>query len=201
MPGLTVTLLGSGGWLPSARRETCCALVRKDDHALLVDAGSGLRHIVTSPGLLDGVTQLDIMLTHFHLDHTIGISYLPLIRGDTTVTVWAPGQALCETGSEQVLRRLIAPPLFASPLESIVDGVRELDVGREMPIGAFTVRSRRQDRHSHPTVAFRIDDSVAYCTDTAYDRVNADFTSGAQILFHEAWYAADTTADEAHGSW
>jgi len=27
--------------------------------------------------LLDGATRLDVLLTHFHLDHVCGLSYLP----------------------------------------------------------------------------------------------------------------------------
>ena len=40
--------------MPSDRRETACVLVRCDDRALLLDAGSGARRLVTSPGAARG---------------------------------------------------------------------------------------------------------------------------------------------------
>ena len=40
---LNAWLLGSGGWIPTATRETTCVLVRDGEHALILDAGTGLR--------------------------------------------------------------------------------------------------------------------------------------------------------------
>ena len=40
--GLKAWLLGSGGWIPTAERETACALLRRGDDALVLDAGTGL---------------------------------------------------------------------------------------------------------------------------------------------------------------
>jgi ribonuclease BN (tRNA processing enzyme) len=66
-------ILGSGGWIPTERRETLCVLVRTRRHGLLLDAGTGLQRLLSTPELLDGVQTLDIALTHFHLDHVCGL--------------------------------------------------------------------------------------------------------------------------------
>jgi hypothetical protein len=35
-------LLGSGGWIPTTKRETCFAFIREGSHFLLIDAGTGV---------------------------------------------------------------------------------------------------------------------------------------------------------------
>jgi hypothetical protein len=56
-------VLGCGGWFPTDRRETTSILMRRGNRALLLDAGTGVRRLITDGGLLDGVTVIDIVLT------------------------------------------------------------------------------------------------------------------------------------------
>jgi ribonuclease BN (tRNA processing enzyme) len=195
-----LTVLGSGGWLPNGRRETCCALIRRDRRALLLDAGTGLSRLLVEQDLLDGVEELEIVLTHFHLDHVIGISYLPLLREarpQLGVTVRGPGRGLYGTATALVLERMLAPPLWGPPLAASADRVEELDLGRTQVAGC-ELEVRRQDLHAHPTAAIRIEDRLALCTDTAADPGNEAFCAGVEVLLHEAWFAADTTDSVTH---
>lgn len=68
---LDVVFLGTGGSVPSARRSTACVLVRRGGDRLLFDCGEGAqRQMQRSTGLV----QLDqVFLTHFHLDHVLGL--------------------------------------------------------------------------------------------------------------------------------
>jgi ribonuclease BN (tRNA processing enzyme) len=192
-----VGLLGSGGWIPTETRETCAAYAREGSRLLLVDAGTGLRRLLAHPELLDGVDGVDLVLTHFHLDHVVGLAYLPGLGLPAPPTVWAPGAALYGTPSHELLSRLVGPPWFALGLDSVVGEVHELEPG-SLDVGPFPLRIRRQERHAQPTLALRIGDDVAYCTDTAYDPANAEFAAGASVLVHEAWHAADTSSDDGH---
>jgi glyoxylase-like metal-dependent hydrolase (beta-lactamase superfamily II) len=81
--------------MPSEQRETTCVLVRDGARALVLDAGSGLRRLVDEPTLLDGVARLDVVLTHFHLDHVCGLAYTPALP--LRPTLWAPGRWLYDT--------------------------------------------------------------------------------------------------------
>ena len=193
--GVEVRLLGSGGFLPTDRRETACALLRDGDCALAIDAGTGIRRLVTDPSLLSGVEQLHVVLTHFHLDHTVGLFCVRDI--EPQVTVWGAGEALERIPTEELVRRLLSSP-FAPPafVETFVP-IRELDLDG-MRLGPFDLRVRVQPRHANPTVALRVGDRVAWCTDTAYDEANVDFATGAQLLCHEAFYASETTDDPGH---
>jgi ribonuclease Z len=68
---LSVTFLGTGGSVPSARRSTASVLIARGGDRLLFDCGEGTqRQMQRSVGL----TQVDaIFLTHFHADHILGL--------------------------------------------------------------------------------------------------------------------------------
>jgi ribonuclease BN (tRNA processing enzyme) len=191
-------LLGSGGWMPTDARETCCFFVRRGNRALVVDAGTGFRRLVTEPQLLEGVQRLDIVLTHFHLDHIVGLSYLPGI--DVPVEVWAPGLAVARTPALELVHRLLDPPFLlkaSDELEGLPERVHEL-APPGAQIGPFHIDVRIQPQHPSPTLALKLDGVLAYCTDTAYDDENVEFVRGARVLLHESFHAADTTDDRGH---
>jgi ribonuclease BN (tRNA processing enzyme) len=198
---LRAWLLGSGGWIPTAERETACTLVRRGEDALALDAGTGLQRLVADPALLDGVRRLDIVLTHFHLDHVCGLTYLPALP--VRPTVWAPGAWLYDTPSVELLAPLRRAPI--SPFEADELGeVRELEPGAQS-VGAFGIVTRAQPRHWAPTAGLRVEDALALVTDTAFDPGSADLARDVAHLLHEAWSTSsepvaaegDATAAEA----
>lgn len=69
-----------GSWMPAEGRETACVLLRRDHSVVLLDAGTGVRRLAGEHSdLLARATRLDVLLTHFHLDHVCGLSYLPAL--------------------------------------------------------------------------------------------------------------------------
>jgi ribonuclease BN (tRNA processing enzyme) len=192
---MTARLLGSGGWIPTRERATCSALLREGDEALVIDAGTGISHLVTWPDLLAGVSRLDIVLTHFHLDHVVGLAYLPALELAEPPRVHGPGAWLYATPTAEILARLLAPPLFLD-LAAITSDVAEIGAGG-LSLGRFDVRARVQERHAEPTLALRIGDELTYCTDTAYDEGNVEFARGSRILAHEAWWTRDAPRDRS----
>ena len=180
-------ILGAGGWIPTGTHATCSALLRDGDAAVLIDAGSGVERLVADPALLDGVERLELVLTHFHLDHVVGLAYLPGLRGAGGIPprIWGPAQALSGGSSDEALRRIYSPPFYDADYGLVAAEVREL--GEEQAIGPFTLRTRLQRGHSTPTLALRFDDLLTYCTDTPYDAGNAELAAGSRVLMHEAW--------------
>lgn len=193
--------LGTAGWMPTRHRQTMCVLVREGGRALVLDAGTGASRLVCEPDLLEGVTRLDVVLTHFHLDHVCGLLYLPAT--DLPVRVYAPGSWLYDTPSarllDPILRAPVSPFGSAEPFE-----IRELQPGMD-EIGGFPISLRAQLRHWAPTVGVRIGDSLALLTDTAFDEGSGEFIAGVHHLLHEAWSTSeepsstegDATAAEA----
>jgi len=50
--------------------ETSCYVLKKDKYAIVVDCGTGLYN---AKKLLEGCTKVDIILTHVHYDHILGL--------------------------------------------------------------------------------------------------------------------------------
>jgi ribonuclease BN (tRNA processing enzyme) len=176
-------LLGSGGWISTGERATTSVLVRDGDRALVVDAGTGLHRLVTDPALCAGVERLDVVLTHFHLDHVVGLAYLPAL--ERPATVWGPGAWLYGVASGELLAPLLEPPLSPFGADELPE-IGELEAGRQR-IGGFELQARAQPRHWAPTTGIRIGDALAVVTDTGYDEGTAELAAGVGHLLHEAW--------------
>lgn len=183
-------ILGTAGWMPTAHRQTTSVLVRDGARALVLDAGTGVSRLVWEPRLLEGVARLDVLLTHFHLDHVSGLLALP--AAGLPIRIHAPGSWLYETPSARLLDPILRPPVspFASaePFE-----IRELGPGTD-EIAGFAVSLRAQLRHWAPTAGIRIGDSLALVTDTAFDEGSAGFAAGVRHLLHEAWSTSGAPA-------
>jgi ribonuclease BN (tRNA processing enzyme)/CTP:molybdopterin cytidylyltransferase MocA len=194
-----VIVLGSGGWIPTSARQTCSALIRRGSHALVIDAGTGVSRLVENPRLLAGVDSLDVVLTHFHLDHVVGIAYLPALDLPEPPRLHGPGDWLYGRSTQAILERLVGPPLFALPLSRLSSQVSEIRP-EGLSVGPFSLVARVQERHDDPTLALRLDDTLTYCTDTAYDAENAEFAAGSRVLLHEAWCSSAAPSEQASHS-
>ncbi|HKD95716.1 MAG TPA: MBL fold metallo-hydrolase [Gaiellaceae bacterium] len=190
---MTAIVLGSGGGIPSARRETACVLVRDGGHALVLDAGSGIRKLRDKRELLDGVKRLDVLLTHFHYDHVCGLPLLPWFSIESTI--WAPGAWLYGRASSAILAPLRQPPI--SPNDVSITPVLELQEGVQA-IGGFAVRASAQPRHWAPSVGLRVEDELAYVTDTPYEPSSVDLARGVRDLLHEAWSSSTAPVYREH---
>jgi ribonuclease Z len=89
---LSVAFLGTGGAVPSARRNTASVLVTRGGERLLFDCGEGTqRQMQRSLGLV----QVDaIHFTHFHADHFLGLPGLlktyDLTERERPLTIYGP---------------------------------------------------------------------------------------------------------------
>jgi ribonuclease BN (tRNA processing enzyme) len=163
---------------------------------VLLDAGSGVCRLVEHPELLRGVERLDIVLTHFHLDHVVGLAFLPALSGEMERRLWGPGARNYGRPTRAVLEAMVAPPFFGGGLEACVDAVDDVPPDRlELP--RHTIWHRTQPRHSDPTLGLRLGDDLAYCTDTAADPDTAAFAQGARVLAHDAWSSSSAPHETA----
>ena len=188
-------MLGSGGWMATLRRATSCLLWTSPAGALMLDAGTGVAALCQQPTLIGDAGKLDVVLTHFHLDHIAGLTYLPAIATQTEITVWAPGQLLNGTASSAILQTLVDDPYLSIDLPQFAR-VQELKAGGNT-IGAFSVEARVQKFHPGGSVGLRIGDELAYCADTAPDPGTSGFAHEVGTLVHEAWTIENPSAEHS----
>jgi len=176
-------------------------LLEREGALLLLDAGSGVARLA-EPGparWLESAERLDVVLTHYHLDHVIGLSFLPGVARHLRVTIHAPAPPLTEAGPE-ALERLLSPPLFPHtiaewpmPTEAVAYRAGPLE------IGPFSLATRAQ-RHPGGSVGLRVGDWMAYVTDTVADPATVPFVSHVDLLLHEVWLGdGERTAAAASG--
>jgi ribonuclease BN (tRNA processing enzyme) len=111
--------LGINGFIPSFGRQTMSFLLLTGNEALLLDAGTGVGRLLerTMIDLLQPYDCLNIILSHYHLDHVVGLSYLPGTWMRGVVRIYAPGRPFVETEPDQALSRLLQPLYFREGLK------------------------------------------------------------------------------------
>lgn len=189
---MDLTLLGTAGWIPGARRETACFAVRAADLLLVFDAGTGLRRLLDPQGssLFDGVGEVHLLLSHYHLDHVCGLAYFSGVLPDRDVVVHAPAEELTGVDPHQALTRLIGRPYFPERWDDLDRVSLEPVPVTGLELAGHTIRARAQ-QHSDVSVAYRLDDALVVATDTIVDPGTAEFAAGVDLLLHEAWYCLE----------
>ena len=122
--------------------NTSCVRVTGPDGAVLVlDAGTGIRSLALE--LPPGLSRVDVLLTHLHMDHIIGLGFFgPFYNPGMEVHIWGPASVTLSL--EARLRRYLAPPLFPVLLRDLPCRLELHHTGRgHFSIGAFRVRAAR----------------------------------------------------------
>ncbi|MGH9380482.1 MAG: MBL fold metallo-hydrolase [Thermoanaerobaculia bacterium] len=180
--------LGTNGYYPSFGRQTMSVLLLDRGRALLLDAGTGVGRM-SEPEVarrLAAHDSLNIVLTHYHLDHVVGLATL-LAVWDRPVRLYAPEPPLVDGRPDEALGLLIAPPLFPRALADYPFPVEVVPYSESsLEAGGFRLTVRRQ-RHPGGSAGLRVDDLIAYCTDTAADPETVELVRGVPTLLHEVW--------------
>jgi ribonuclease BN (tRNA processing enzyme) len=195
MPKLSITPLGTNGFIPTHGRQTQCYLVRRDDEAFVIDAGTGLGRLLEPElaGALAGLERLDILLTHYHLDHTVGLSYLTAVASSLPVRIHAPAPPLVD-GDPDSLGTLINPPFFPIPFAAFPSRIEVVRYdGDAYELAGAKLRLRRQV-HAGGSVGLVVDDRLGFATDCEVDPGSAAFFGDCQTLFHEIWVTDEEAA-------
>jgi len=195
--------LGTSGWMTSEGRETMCAAMMHNGALILLDCGTGARRLAdprVAP-LVESAEKIFILISHYHLDHIVGLIFLPgLLRG-RNVCIAGPGEELSGTTLFGALKTLTSFPLFSHDISGFPMDLelRELTTGAN-DLGHFTLTTRRQE-HTAPSTGMRIDDVLTYATDTSPQDETITLARGCDVLLHECWLdSADYDEGQRTGS-
>jgi len=127
-PTLTLTLWGTrgscaGGMKDSAKyggNTTCISIETTADNILIIDAGTGIRHL--GDQLATTKREIFLMLTHVHWDHIQGFPFFaPLYQDQRAINFYAPRSDMLD----QLLVQMDGThfPIEASTLPSTIKQV------------------------------------------------------------------------------
>lgn len=181
---MKLMLLGTTGYHANDRRQTACLMLPAS--GLVFDAGTGFyrvtKHLQTE--------TLDVFLSHVHLDHCQGLTYLWDVRAEAPqlgrVTAYAEPDKLTAI-RQHLLAELMFPAMPPLELQTLPAEFTLQDGGR---LTHFPLR------HPGGSVGFRIDwpdRSLAYVTDTTA-HVDAEYVEkirGVDLLIHESYFIDD----------
>jgi ribonuclease Z len=185
---MRLVFLGTSGYHPSETRHTACLVI--PECGVVLDAGTGMFRL----GRYLATDQIDLFLTHVHLDHVVGLTYFFSILYEHSlqqITVHGAGEKLAALRRHLFAAALFPaqPPVEFRPLE------RETALPNHGRLTSFPIV------HLGGALGFRLDwpgHSFAYITDTtaAPGVPYLDEIRGVDLLVHECYYP-DSAAEFA----
>jgi ribonuclease Z len=188
---MRVEFLGTGGFYPNERRHTTCVML--PEAGIVLDAGTGFFRVI--PRI--ETSELDIFLSHAHLDHVVGLPFLltTLLGGKPARTTIHATSATLAAVKEHVF----APPIFPLLPPYVFEPLAE-----KVPVHGQGTMTHRALGHPGGSIGYRVDwpgRSLAFITDTTVDGTYTDFVRGADILIHECYFPdalGDVAAKTGH---
>ena len=177
--------LGTAGYHPNEERHTSCYFL--PESGIVLDAGTGFFRVAD----LIQTPTLDILLSHAHLDHVAGLTFLLDVlhqRPVERVRIWGVKEKL-----DAIREHLFSECLFPVRLEA---QWCEIDALEQFTVGDCRVTWRPQ-QHPGMSVGYRLEwaggTSLLYLTDTIGD-VSAEASlwyRGADLMMHECYFSAE----------
>ncbi len=158
--------------------NTSCIEVRCGEHLLVLDAGSGIRKLGKEI-LQRGLEEIDLFLTHTHLDHVVGLPFFPFAYvPDKRLKIWS-GHLPDGMTTRDGIARLMQPPLLPIEPDIFIAEVsyETFHAGETLtPKPSVTLRTAPLV-HPDGATGYRIEydgRAVCYITDTEHDPAALD---------------------------
>lgn len=176
---MIITTLGTNGWFDNENGQTMCTLIRTKNYTVILDAGYGIRR---AKPLIDFSTPTYLLLSHMHLDHTIGLHTLDYLQFRLPLTIVVPA------GQKQAFEELVRPPYTNPWTKMVPEGSQLLDTddltSAVLPFGIITLPLQ----HPVPTHGYRLEiegKTVTYLSDTGYCENAVSLAGGADLVIAE----------------
>lgn len=177
-----VVFLGTNGWFDTETGNTLCLFVEIGGFRLVLDAGNGI-HKLDRYADENAVEPIYLFLSHFHLDHVVGVHVLSKFRLAGGMVIGGP------EGTREHLGALMRPPFTKAP-EDIPYPLALRELPAEAGLYPFPVETLPL-LHTGLTLGYRIRAGgkvLAYCPDTGFCENAVTLARGADLLVTECAY-------------
>ncbi|MFA6329846.1 MAG: MBL fold metallo-hydrolase [Candidatus Micrarchaeia archaeon] len=182
---MRITFLGTNGWFATEKGNTICTLIETAGRYIVLDAGDGIRRLMESAP--DQTKPLDIFISHFHLDHIIGLHQLNRFH-------YRRIRIFVQPEGKRIVDFIVNKP-FTDALESLPNvEVKELAIGRNKVsdgLGSYSVDVAWLS-HADPCIGFRFElldkgrkKVVAHCLDSGPCDAIKGLSAGADLMIAE----------------
>jgi ribonuclease BN (tRNA processing enzyme) len=196
---MQVTILGCRGSYPVAHPsvlryggDTTCLQVLEGNTLVILDAGTGIRHLNAIP---DYIKAVHLFITHLHWDHILGFPQWAILQTRPDLKLNLYSLARTHDKFYAALEKSISQPLYSRRWDEVFGSWKyhELLPGDHVELPDMEVDCALAN-HPYRALAYRIGSarrSVAFVPDTSpFDRYLFDDA----IVFHETGL---TTSDKA----
>jgi phosphoribosyl 1,2-cyclic phosphodiesterase len=211
--GLTLKFWGVRGSLPVQGPQfqeyggnSPCVEVRCGRRLFIIDGGTGIAQLGTNLGD-DVPAEIDILLSHLHLDHVSGLPFFkPALMPDHVVRIHCGN--LRGMSAEQALDRLFSPPLFPITLSQLPSCVEHhgFKAGDDLDLGGSVVARTIPLNHPGGATGYRFDHrgrAICYISDIEHSDPwpppdLTEFIRGADLVVYDGMFS-ETEYLRCHG--
>jgi len=191
---MDLTVLGTGGPIPTLNRGGTALVIRVDSDPMLVDCGPKSIY-----GLLDAEIDpsriRNLFFTHQHVDHNASFFHFVIVSwtlGRESLQIYGPDgtEALLDALEAIYAEDIAYRRQLGYPADGITDiGFERVDATFETRVGSCQVTALPV-QHSIPTFAYRFEtddgDTIVFSGDTGHISEMVSFSADADVLVHDA---------------
>ena len=208
MSDMRVRFWGVRGSLPTPGPDTvvyggntACVEIGCGRRRVILDAGSGLRELGHSLLASGEPIDLDLLLTHCHVDHIVGLPFFaPAFLLGSQLRLWA-GHLSPRERLESVICQFMIPPLLPITPEIFKARItyHDLMAGEGFELGDGITVTTAPLRHPGGATGYRVTfggHAVCYITDNEHPADGPDpalvrLAAGADLMIYDATFTPD----------
>jgi phosphoribosyl 1,2-cyclic phosphodiesterase len=192
--------------------RTACVEIRCGTRLVILDAGSGLAAFGDEIAD-DAPAEIDILLSHLHLDHVNGLPFFkPALFGRRVIRTYCGN--LGGASAQDGLERLYSPPLFPVGLDQLPSRFEHIgfSAGEPLRLDENVLVKTHPLHHPGGATGFRFDHrgrSVCYISDIEHTvpwppQDLVQFIEGTDLLIYDGMFSEEeycTCVGWGHSTW
>ena len=178
--------------------NTSCVEVKVDDNIIIFDAGTGIRKLGDSLSL-DENMDFHIFISHYHLDHIMGLPYFkPIHKAGNKINIYGHPDKL---GLKKILTNVISPPYFPINMNNFVSEIEFMDTygDQKIQISENVEVKTISNIHTDDGLYYKVcsqGKSISYITDVevkAFEEEQAliEFIENSDLVIFDAAYTEE----------